>query len=123
MAPRILSFTNCSEKTLPLWRIGPWRELASWSPASKLTQALYPLKERHLYRNVTSGRLGAKRLRLSEYLSEEIFRVVGGNSNITGFWFVIVICFPQKGHSQQKKKKKNNIVTIYEYDSSCKVTS
>lgn len=47
------------------------------SPASKLTQALYPLRERHLYRTVTSGRLGAKRLHLSEFLSKGIFRAVG----------------------------------------------
>lgn len=64
-------------KTLPLWRIGHYRELISWYPASKLPQALNPLKLRHLYRTVTSGRLGAKRLCLSELRPEGIFTAVG----------------------------------------------
>lgn len=77
---------------------------ASWSPASKLAQALYPLKERHLYRTVTSGRLGAKRLRLSEFLSMGIFRFVGEFQHHWLQLFCQSRCFPQNSHSQQKKK-------------------
>lgn len=38
-----------------------FKELISWSLVGNLSQALYPLKERHLYRTVASGRLGAKK--------------------------------------------------------------
>lgn len=64
--------------TPQIFTIGPQRVFISWFPASKSTQALFPLKERHLYHTVTSGRLRAKRLHLSEFLSMGIFRVVGG---------------------------------------------
>ena len=82
-------------------------------PASKLSQALYPLKLRHLYRTVTSGRLGAKRLRLSDFLSEGIFQGCGGipTSVTSGVWFCINWCFSTNYYTPHKKK---NIVTIYE---------
>lgn len=56
---------------------------------------------------VTSGRLGAKRLRLSEFLSEGIFRVCGGipTSLTSGVLFCRSWCFPQSIHNQQKKTR------------------
>lgn len=74
-------------KTLTVWRIGQYRELISWYPASKLTQALNPLKLRHLYRTVTSGRLGAKGCVCLNSFQRE-FSGLWGNSSIIDDWFV-----------------------------------
>lgn len=65
-------------------------------------------------RTVTSGRLGAKRLRLSGFLSEGLFSVLWGNSNITDFWFVV------SHNIIRANKRTKSIVIVYEDDSSCK---
>lgn len=91
---------------------------ASWSPASKLTQALYPLKERHLYRTVTSGRLGAKKAPSVWTPFNGNFQVCGGNSSITDFCYSVEV---DVFHKISTANKRKNIGTIYENDPSCKV--
>lgn len=92
------------------------RALISWSPASKLTQALDPLKERHLYRTVMSGRHGAKKKKkgcvcLSSIQKNKRGNFRGcfrGNSNITAVWFVIAqkqIFFPKKYLQSNEREK------------------
>lgn len=93
------------------------RGLAHWessSPGFKTHTGTLSTDKRHLYRTVTSGRRGAKRLRLSEFLSEGLFRCSGGipASLILGLWFFHNII--------RANKRIKYMATVYEDDSSCK---